>query len=797
MIISVAQRNFARRPHCKTFGWKIPVNSAIAIMVFVINAGVCKDVHAYPPEDPAFQSQQSHDPQLLTLERLYHPDQQFDFEGKLPTSHWIGKESSKLLLREDDRWHQFPINKTAIESDLSSSQWQTWPAFDQLVENVQTLANIDAKAAAKSVARAIPMLQEESDTILVKIGETLVTVSTEEPARILTHDARTWENAKLDPQARRIGYTVDGDLYVTDVKTHLTRRLTDDGLDTLLDGELDWLYQEEIFGRGNFRAFWFSPNGNWLAMLRIDTSEVQPYVLSSSGESRGNGITTRYSKPGDPIPHASLYVWDLRRFDSDPVPAPRLVIASNSDLEQIITGVWWHPDDGSLLYCVSDRKQTYRMLSKVDPAALENGSGLPQLLLREESPAWVEPPSTPGWLSDGGLLWRSELPSGNYRVYRISGDGSSIVPVTPNRLNVREFTLSPKQDKLWIVGDRSGGVDQHLYECNFNEPESELRSLTGDSGWHSTTVSPDGRLFTDRHSAPSTPPSLVLRSTHHPDGKTPATTDIMIAQSHLMTQNPILGPKLMTIATEDSVQLPALLVKPNVAPESRRKLPVVIEVYGGPGTPIVSSRFAGRKALYRELLARRGIATLVVDNRSSSGTPVSAMWSIYGRMGEVEFRDVMSAVDWLKSQSWVDGERIAIRGWSFGGFLTLYSMTHSDAFAAGIAGGSVGDWREYDSFYTERYMGLPSENAHGYETTSLIPAAKNLRGQLLLIHGEVDDNVHPANTLQVAKALQKADKPFQMMIYPGAKHAVTDPHQSWHMVQMMDRFLLNALGVSQ
>ena len=173
------------------------------------------------------------------------------------------------------------------------------------------------------------------------------------------------------------------------------------------------------------------------------------------------------------------------------------------------------------------------------------------------------------------------------------------------------------------------------------------------------------------------------------------------------------------------------------------------------------------------------------------------MWSIYGRMGEVEFRDVMSAVDWLKSQSWVDGERIAIRGWSFGGFLTIYSMMHSDAFAAGIAGGSVGDWREYDSFYTERYMGLPSENAHGYETTSLIPAAKNLRGQLLLIHGEVDDNVHPANTLQVAKALQKADKPFQMMIYPGAKHAVTDPHQNWHMVQMMDRFLLNALGVSQ
>ena len=368
-----------------------------------------------------------------------------------------------------------------------------------------------------------------------------------------------------------------------------------------------------------------------------------------------------------------------------------------------------------------------------------------------------------------------------------------MLPVTPRGFNVRDFTLSPDEQTIWLVGDDSGGFGQHRYDCKMNGLSEGLVSITGEAGWHQTEVSPDGRWVIDRYSDQSKPPCLSLRSMRVRDESRAQLDGVLIAETKLMTKTPIRIPELITITTDDSVQLPALMVKPDFKPGSSEKYPVVVEVYGGPGTPIVSSRFGGRQAMYRELLARRGIGTLVVDNRSSSGTPVSATWSIRNRMGEVEFRDVMSAVNWLKSQDWVDSDRVAIRGWSFGGFLTLYSMTHCDAFAAGIAGGSVTDWREYDSFYTERYMGLPSENIDGYETTSLITAAKNLRGQLLMIHGEIDDNVHPSNTLRMAKALQEANRPFQMMIYPGAAHAITDPQQSWHMVQMTDQFLRDSL----
>jgi dipeptidyl-peptidase-4 len=769
------------------------------VVLFTCSAHVCNWGLAYPPsDDSATQPTQPDEPKTLTLQRLYHPKHKHDFDGELPSVHWVGTDSSKLVIRVNGIWKQFSPDVSNVNTHRNAGvgdhSRQPWAAFDRLCKHVQALENVDAKAATRAVARAVTNMKEESDTLLVKIGDAMAIVSADRPARMLTRDASSWKNAMLDPSSRRIAYTVDGDLYVADVTTHLTRRLTDDGLDTLLDGELDWTYQEEIFGRGKYRAFWFSPDGNWLAMMRIDTSGVQPYELSASSDERGKGPLTRYSKPGDEIPHASLHLWDLRRFDVDPIPAPQMLIESTGDSEKIITGVGWHEHDSSLVYSVSDRKQTYRMLYKVDPLSLRTGSATAQLLLREESPSWVEPPMSPAWLSDGGLLWHSELPSGQYRVYRISSDGSSMAPVTPSGLSVRDFKLSQDERVVWVVGDETGGVDQHLYRIALDQPTKKMTALTTQPGWHVTKISPDGRQFTDQYSDPSTPPTLLLRRAQADAGGSRNMDDVVIAKTELATKSPIRRPKMMTITTDDGVNLPAMLIEPDFEPDQAKKYPVVIEVYGGPGSPIVSSRYAGHRTLYRELLARRGIGTLVVENRSSSGASMSMMWSIRGRLGEVEFRDVCSAAAWLKSQNWVDADRLAIRGWSYGGFLTLYAMTHSDAFAAGIAGGSVTDWRQYDSFYTERYMGLLSENPSGYETTSLIDDAKNLSGQLLMIHGEVDDNVHPANTLRMAEALQKAGKSFQMMIYPGAGHSITDGKQNWHLVQMMDQFLMDALA---
>jgi dipeptidyl-peptidase-4 len=716
----------------------------------------------------------------LTLETLYHPTKKFDFDGDLPTTHWVGDAPSKLLIRRKKTWN---------EVDADSGAERSWPVVDQLTRQLSRLEGLKQGQARSAAMDAVPKLKSASETVLIKIGKSLAAVSAQEPGRWLTRDATGWRNPQLDPTRRRLAFTRDGNLFVVDANSGRSMQLTSDGSDTLLNGVLDWTYQEEIFGRGKYRGFWFSPDGAWLAMLRIDISGIEPYFLPSAASDRGAGVVRRYPKAGDPIPHAGLHLWDLTQFDSGVVPPPKLIEQSTAERERIITGVWWAPHRPALLYCVSDRLQTWRELRVAAEQFLDGTGRDSELIMREESPAWIEPPDPPTWLSDGSLVWCSDLPLGRKRLYHVSVDGQLVTPISPQQLDVRDFMVRTDRSFAVVTGDVDRGtIERHAYRIDLKNQadEPQLVPITKQAGWHSTSVSPDGRWIVDRFSTPTEPPQLILRSTR-------GNRHRVLAESKLSLQEGLIAPKIFHIPTADGIKLPAMLIRPKSA-SSDRPAAVVIEVYGGPQAPVVSSRWSGTKSLYRQLLARRGIATLIVDNRSSAGRGVADTWSIRGRVGELEFNDLETAVSWLQSREWVDSRRIAIRGWSFGGFLTLYAMTHSDAFAAGIAGGPVTDWREYDAFYTERYMGLPSENLEGYRSTSPLAKADKLQGRLLLIHGEADDNVHPSGTMRMAEALQKAGKDFQMMIYPGAAHHVSDRQQAWHMVQMTDRFLMHELA---
>lgn len=740
----------------------------------------------------------------LSLKSLYHPKEKYDFDGSLPATHWIGDSPSQLLIRREQTWN---------EVDLQSGKESKWPIVDRLIHQLEQLDGMKEGQAKSTAIAAVSNMKTATDTLLVRIGNALAIVSPEQPARLLTRNAKAWRNAKLDPTARRVAYTQNGDLHVVDVKSGRSLPLTNDGTDTLLDGVLDWTYQEEIFGRGNFRGFWFSADGNWLAMLRIDISDIEPYVLSSSAANRGQGKVSRYPKAGDPIPQAELLVWDLSGLDSGTLPPPKSIAKSTPRQERIVTGVWWCPTRLQLLFSISDRLQTWRELRSIGEPFLTGAERESRLMIREESPAWVEPPAEPTWLADGSLVWQSNLPTGRSRLFHITVSRSSrdrqiVTPLSPTDFDVHNFRVSSDGAHVLVTGGgRTSIAERHVYRIDVSEmvhpsdkqslsgPSgaplnelirvNELIQITEQSGWHSATFSPDGNWFVDQSSTPSQPPQLLLQSSEGGNKR-------VLAKSEFKLLSKRVVPDVFQITTADQLKLPAMLVRPRSASRDH-PCPVVIEVYGGPRAPSVSTRWSGTKSLYRELLAREGIATLVVDNRSSAGRGIADTWSIRGKVGEIEMRDLMSSVDWLKQQPWVDSGRLAIRGWSFGGFLTLYAMTHSDAFAAGIAGGSVTDWSEYDAFYTERYMGLPVENKEGYQSTAPVLMAHQMSGRVLMIHGESDDNVHPSGTLRMASALQKAGKDFRLMIYPGAAHAIREKHQAWHMAQMTYRFLLEEL----
>jgi dipeptidyl-peptidase 4 len=212
---------------------------------------------------------------------------------------------------------------------------------------------------------------------------------------------------------------------------------------------------------------------------------------------------------------------------------------------------------------------------------------------------------------------------------------------------------------------------------------------------------------------------------------------------------------------------------------------VLQSTYAGPHAPRVKNAWGDTAHLFLQLIAQQGVLVWVCDNRTASGKGAVSAWHGFKRMGVTELEDIEDGLAWLRSQSFVDPARIGIEGWSYGGFMVSYALTHSTSFAMGIAGGPVTDWRLYDSVYTERYMGLPARNEAGYADTAPRRAAASLHGRLLLVHGAIDDNVHPQNTLQLAHELQKAGQPFRMMLYPKSRHGVTDPAQLRHLRGLM------------
>jgi dipeptidyl-peptidase-4 len=237
----------------------------------------------------------------------------------------------------------------------------------------------------------------------------------------------------------------------------------------------------------------------------------------------------------------------------------------------------------------------------------------------------------------------------------------------------------------------------------------------------------------------------------------------------------------------------AMMIKPPDFDPSRR-YPVYQFTYGGPSSPQVRNAWGGSTYLYHQFLAQQGIIVWICDNRTASGKGAESAWPVYRRFGELELQDIEDGVAWLKRQPYVDPTRIGLHGWSYGGYMTAYALTHSRSFAMGIAGGAVTDWRDYDTVYTERYMGTPDENADGYRRSSPRWFAKELNAPLLLIHGTMDDNVHVANTLQFAYELQLAQRPFRMMLYPKSRHGVTDPGLVKHLRMLMVDFILEHLN---
>ncbi len=710
---------------------------------------------------------------LLTIDDLYDPVKRVDFgtptKTDAPSHTWLNdRDYVRVRSAAGGRGHEH------VRVDALTGVEK--PLFDTsaLEEALARVPGLSRDQAARLSHLPTYVTNAAGTALLVTAGADvyLWTVGAAEVTR-LTSTAGLEDEITFSPDGRLVAFVRDYNLYVVDLAGR-ERALTTDGHHQLLNGRLDWVYQEEIYGRGTYRAYWWSPDSSVIAFLQLDESPVPEFTVVDHIPYRLNVETTDYPKAGDPNPTVKLGVaaaigGGVQWIDT----------SKYSRAEHLIVNVDWTPDSRHVVYQVQDREQTWLDLNLGDAAKLATTT-----ILRETTRAWVSELGNPVWLHDGTFLWLSER-DGWQHVYHYRRDGSLVRRITTGEWEVDSLHGVDQHGTIYFSGTERSHIGMDLYRVRVDG--SGLTRLSAADGTHSASFNPSFTHYLDTWSDLTTPPQVRL---HEADG----------TQVRVIDRNEVIAlddyrlskPQLLQVKTRDGFTLEAMLIKP-VDFDPSRRYPVFQHTYAGPHAPQVRNAWGGSTYLYHQLLAQRGIAVWVCDNRSASGKGAQSAWVAYQRLGETELTDIEECLGWLKKQPWVEATRIGLSGWSYGGFMTTYALTHSTSFTMGIAGGSVTDWRDYDSIYTERFMRMPQHNPDGYTRTAPRAAAAQLHGQLLLIHGTMDDNVHMQNTLQFAYALQKAGKPFELMLYPRSRHAVTDPPLLKHLHERMLDFTLRTL----
>ncbi|MBC7796697.1 MAG: DPP IV N-terminal domain-containing protein, partial [Pyrinomonadaceae bacterium] len=508
----------------------------------------------------------------------------------------------------------------------------------------------------------------------------------------------------------------------------------------------------------------------------FDESPVPKFTVVNhiSETERLSGQTienTSYPKSGDKNPIVTLGIADVKSG------SVTFVDTTNYKPEDfIIARVGWSGDSKRVLFQAQNREQTFLDLNATDKATNKTVT-----LFKETSPAWVEAIDNAKFLQNGNFLWLSAARTGFKHLYLFDGNGKLLKTLTSGKWEIRSFHgVDEKNGFAYFNATEHSPIAEQIYRVKLDG--SNFQRLSKEEGSHSAQFNEDFTQYIDNHSSINTPPNV---KTYNADG----TLIKIIGESKLNAQDKIGKPELLQVKTRDGFTMEAMMIKPSNF-DATKKYPVMSYTYSGPHAQSVKNVWRGDLESWLLELPQKGYIIWVCDNRTASGKGVESEYPVYKNFGESELKDLTDGINYLKSLPYVDSTRIGLYGWSYGGYMTSYAMTHSDVFKVGIAGGTVADWNLYDSIYTERYMRTPQNNPEGYAKSSVVKAAKNLKGKLLLVHGTIDDNVHLQNSMQLVYELQKADKPFQMMFYPTARHGVSNPLQVRHLYKTMTDFIL-------
>ncbi|HWQ56363.1 MAG TPA: S9 family peptidase [Bryobacteraceae bacterium] len=640
-------------------------------------------------------------------------------------------------------------------------------------KQVADLAKLDAQAVKydppeafkwqnRGVSEANIQWAASGERILIRAGGDLFFLNTGTgTAEQLTATDFPEGDPKLSPDGRRVSFRRDHDLYTLEIASKKITRLTRDGSPTLLNGELDWVYPEELqLGT----AHWWSPDSTRVAYLQFDIGHEWTYPHADLLPIPARFEPQRYPKAGSPNADVRLGV----------------VAASGGETrwmdlgdtrDALLARVAWSPDSRALF-----AQRLNRIQNRLDLLNADAQSGIARQVLREQDRYWVNLDDVFRFIGDGSrFLWGSER-DGFRHLYLYGADGRLIRQLTRGEWEVDGIAgVDAEAREVYFTASEAGPLERQFYRVGLDGKRRQR--LTKTPGTHAISMSSTCEYFMDTASSLTAPPRRTL---HAQDG-----AEAGVWQESPAQEYEILPTEIVNVKAADGTLLYGRLIRPKGF-EPGKKYPVVTIVYGGPHAQNVRDAWAG--ATWEQALAQRGFVVWQLDNRGTAGRGHAFEAKVFRNLGAVELEDQQAGIRHLVGMGVADPARLGIYGWSYGGFMTLYTLANApELFRAGIAGAPVADWRNYDTIYTERYMGLPSENPDGYRRSAPVHKAADITARVMLVHNLEDDNVHFQNTMQVADALQRANKRFEMMIYNQKTHGVAGTHRR-HMLESMTEF---------
>lgn len=690
-------------------------------------------------------------------------------------------DDSAGLPAKDPAWS--PDGKKVLYT-RDEALWQLDPSTGQS-ESLLRLADLEKAAGEGADFDSFDKViwSPRGDSLLIVAGGDLwVQPLSNGDLRRLTRTEEDEEDPKLSPDGRQVAFVRDFDLWLLDLASGTERALTTDGQEgVFLNGTTDWLYWEEIWDR-EATGYWWSPDGTRIAYYRFDERQVPVHPLVDESPVHPETRSQRYPKPGDPNPVVRVGVLDLA--------SNKTVWMETGDQDQYLARVAWTPKGDAVAIQALTRGQT-----RLDLLRCTASAGRCAALLTDQWPTWVNLGKDFAFLPDGRFLWGSER-SGWRRLYLAGADGKIVRPVSPEGWAVASLD-GVADDGSWVIftafrNEGLGPAERHVLRAGLDlrpdtSGEARAETLTLQAGVHTATVDPKSGAWIHSWSTADLPPQVELKRA---DG-----SFVPLPWAPPSTYDPEALPfyTWFTIPGPNGTRLPARMIQPPGF-DPKRRYPVIVYHYGGPGSQVVFRRWdVRRRDLWHKRMAQRGYVIFSVDNQASIFFGKAGEDLDHRRMGEVALAGQLAGIDWLKAQPWVDPTRVGLWGWSGGGYNTLYSLLHRPGvWKAGVAGAPVTDWRLYDSHWTERYLDTPQDNESGFTESSPLTHAANLKDRLLIVHGLADDNVHPQNTVVMSDALIKAKIPFEQAFYPGQKHAFGATSMR-HFFERMEEFFERAL----